>query len=94
MAVERREYRFSGRVQGVGFRATARDVASELGLGGYVRNLDDGSVEAVASGPPELLDQFVQRLRSTFGPNLRDVRSWPAPLQEDGDDPDGFEVRF
>lgn len=94
MAVERREYRFSGRVQGVGFRATARDVASELGLVGSVRNLDDGSVEAVASGPPELLDQFVQRLRSAFGPNLRDVQSRPVPLPEHTDDPDGFEVRF
>src|SRR2546430_13790269 len=41
---------FRGRVQGVYFRANCADKADELGLDGYVRNMHDGSVEAVVVG--------------------------------------------
>lgn len=47
-----------GRVQGVWYRGSARDQALKLGLAGWIRNCDDGSVEAVACGAPEALDQF------------------------------------
>jgi acylphosphatase len=50
----------SGRVQGVFYRATAERVASGLGLAGWVRNLSDGRVEAIAEGPAEALDAFVR----------------------------------
>lgn len=43
-------FRAAGRVQGVGFRASTRRQAEELQLAGYVRNLDDGSVEVLAIG--------------------------------------------
>lgn len=49
----------SGRVQGVFYRATAERVASGLGLTGWVRNLSDGRVEAIAEGPAEALESFV-----------------------------------
>lgn len=48
-----------GRVQGVGFRAAARDAALDLGLSGWVRNLPDGAVEACAEGPDEAVEAFI-----------------------------------
>jgi acylphosphatase len=57
-----RKYRISGRVQGVGFRYFAERAARELGLCGYVRNRDDGSVEVYAIGDAPALDEFRARL--------------------------------
>ena len=60
-----------GRVQGVGFRYFAQRAASELGLAGYVRNLDDGRVEVYAIGPEEKLSELAGRLHR--GPRWADV---------------------
>lgn len=49
----------SGRVQGVWFRASARDEAQRLGLQGWVRNLPDGRVEAVLEGEEQALQQML-----------------------------------
>lgn len=49
----------AGRVQGVFYRASARGEAQRLGLTGWVRNREDGAVEAVAEGPDEKVDAFV-----------------------------------
>lgn len=48
-----------GRVQGVSFRWTCRDVAERLGLAGWVRNAADGSVEVVAEGTERALAELV-----------------------------------
>jgi acylphosphatase len=53
----------SGWVQGVSFRGFARKCAQELGLTGWVRNLYDGRVEAVAEGPRPVLEAFIAKLR-------------------------------
>jgi acylphosphatase len=47
-----------GKVQGVFYRATARDVANKLGLTGWVKNREDGNVEIMATGGTEELREF------------------------------------
>jgi acylphosphatase len=61
-----RGYRVTGRVQGVGFRWWTQRIGRELGLGGHVRNLPDGSVEVHARGPAEAMEAFERAL--TQGP--------------------------
>jgi len=61
----------SGRVQGVGFRASTRHRALELGLTGYARNLADGRVEAFVQGDAKDIDSFAQWLQ--VGPSLARV---------------------
>lgn len=50
----------SGRVQGIFFRATAREEAEKLNITGFARNEDDGSVYIEAEGEEENLDKFVE----------------------------------
>lgn len=57
---------FSGKVQGVGFRQTTKDYAQQLGLSGWVRNLDDSRVEMVAEGPESDLKTLLSRLKLKF----------------------------
>ena len=58
-----RRYIVKGRVQRVGFRMFAEDVARREGLHGYVRNQHDGSVEVVAEGDAEAMMRFEMALR-------------------------------
>ena len=81
MASELRIIVFSGRVQGVGFRYTAVQLAADLPLGGTVRNLPDGRVELVVEGPPAALDQIVELLRERFGSFVRKVEQTPGVPQ-------------
>jgi acylphosphatase len=61
----------SGRVQGVWFRAWTEKTASALGLDGWVRNRRDGTVEAVLSGEPEVVEDMIAQLWA--GPDLAAV---------------------
>ena len=61
MVVARR-YLVSGRVQGVGYRFFTLEAGAREGLGGFVRNLEDGRVEAQAEGEQEGLDRFERAL--------------------------------
>ncbi len=49
-----------GRVQGVYFRGSCEDTARGLGLDGWVRNRDDGTVELVAQGEPAAVEELVR----------------------------------
>jgi len=74
----------SGKVQGVSYRGYARRAALELGLKGWVRNLYDGRVEAVAEGPRPDLEIFIGRLEA--GPAAARIESldirWEAYAEE------------
>jgi acylphosphatase len=69
--IVRRHVVVSGRVQAVGFRASCHHRAQAGGLGGYVRNLADGRVEAAFEGPAPAVDALVGWCRS--GPPLARV---------------------
>jgi len=82
----RARVRVHGRVQGVGFRLSTRERARSLGLGGSVRNLPDGAVEAVFEGPRDrvesMLDWCAQGPRGAW---VEDVEiAWEAPEGERG----------
>ena len=77
----------SGRVQGVAYRAFARQEAGRLGLTGGTRNLDDGRVEVEAEGPRHDVETFLSLLRK--GPPLARVTEvqvqWKSPTRRDVD---------
>ncbi|SMF52064.1 acylphosphatase [Alteromonadaceae bacterium Bs31] len=66
-----KHYRVTGRVQGVFFRGSTQVVARKLGLAGWVRNCEDGSVEALASGEQAALQNFERWLAN--GPEMAKV---------------------
>jgi acylphosphatase len=80
----------SGRVQGVFYRATTRETAAEHGVDGWVRNLDDGRVEAVFEGPEPAVAAMVDFCHEgSPAANVTDVVvDWAAP-----EGLDGFEIR-
>ena len=80
-----RRYVVTGRVQGVGFRFFAKDAATREGLSGWVRNLDNGSVEIEAEGDSEALQRFEMAIRR--GPRsarIDDVLAEPAAAHDRG----------
>ena len=81
--------RIEGGVQGVGFRYWTERVATELGLGGWVRNRRDGSVEALFSGPARDVAQMLERCRD--GPRGARVTAVKI-VEEGGAAPEGFEI--
>ena len=66
--------RITGRVQGVGYRAWALQMASRLGLRGWVRNRSDGSVEALATGDDDAVARMIEACREgPVGARVSDV---------------------
>lgn len=71
---------YTGRVQGVGFRYSAREIAEGFDVCGTIRNLDDGRVELVAEGSVRELEMFRQAIRdSGLGPLIRDEAAAASP---------------
>ena len=76
-------YLVSGRVQGVFYRASAREEAKRLGLTGWIRNRSNGDVEAVACGDSDALEQFEGWLwEGTAQAQVSDIVQ--APAEETG----------
>ena len=87
---ERAHVLVSGRVQGVSFRDATRSQAEQLGLSGWVRNTQDGQVEAVFEGVPETVQQMIEWCKS--GPSSADVEDVSVE-NEQLENLSGFEVR-
>lgn len=82
----------SGKVQGVFYRANARDEARRLGLAGWVKNLPDGRVEAVVEGEEEQVKKLIDWChQGPPGAVVRDVEvGWEGWRGEFAD----FEIRY
>ena len=88
----RMHLRIYGRVQGVFFRARMRDKALEEGVKGWVRNLPDGSVEAVVEGPWEKVLKVV--CWAHHGPPLARVERVETTIEEPTGEFETFEIRY
>lgn len=82
----------SGDVQGVGFRAWARGVARKLGLVGWVKNREEGSVEVVAEGEKKELEKLIMDCHD--GPDMAMVEMVDVTWEEPTDEFVGFEVVY
>ncbi len=81
----------SGRVQGVFFRQSAREKAMSLNIKGWVRNVDDGRVEAVFEGEDEDVKAIVKWCRK--GPGTADVDDIEVVFDEKPHGENGFSIR-
>ena len=78
--MESRRVLYSGRVQGVGFRYTTREIAQGFAVTGFVRNLRNGRVELVAEGAPAELDRFLAAVAEKMAGYIEDhaIEKGPA----------------
>jgi acylphosphatase len=81
---------YSGRVQGVGFRYTARQLAERFPVAGYVKNLPSGQVELVVEGPPAEVDGFL----AAVARRMADVIEKTSIADESPAGATGFTIRF
>ena len=82
----------TGRVQGVFFRAETKKTADRLGINGYVKNLSDGSVEAVIKGDQESVSQMTEWCRK--GPTISKVQSVKTKEISSVSNFNTFDVRY
>lgn len=81
----------SGKVQGVGFRHNTRKKARQLGISGWVRNLEDGRVEVQASGPEQAISEFMNFCKE--GPATAYVKNLEQAEVTEKPEGNGFTVR-
>lgn len=72
----------TGRVQGVGFRACIKRIATNLSVCGETMNLPDGKVLIIATGEPVVLDKFVSMLYGCPRVIVRDLSQKEIPLTD------------
>ncbi|WP_146341090.1 acylphosphatase [Nesterenkonia sp. NBAIMH1] len=86
--------RVTGKVQGVSYRAAARKKAQGLGVTGWVRNLPDGSVELLASGPDDAVESLIEWCRrGPSGAEVEQVHTRDASPEELVELPESFDIR-
>jgi len=82
----------NGIVQGVNFRSSIFDVARDLGIRGYVKNLDDGNVECVFEGSEQEIEEMIRYCKK--GPEDADVEEVDVKVVEYEAEFDDFEIRY
>jgi len=80
----------TGFIQGVGFRGFVRANARKLGLRGWVQNLTDGRVEALAQGPKEKIETLIKICEK--GPIISDVKSVAVTWEKEDEQFSSFEA--
>ena len=90
--VVRERIRWTGRVQGVGFRQTVADLAARLPVVGWVRNEPDGSVQCVAEGLEADLDRFMLAIDQHMGQGIETTLR--RPETEMNEPLKGFRIKF
>jgi acylphosphatase len=81
----------NGRVQGVGFRAYVQQNAVQIGVTGWVRNVGYDTVEAIAEGTKEQLDDFLRKVKR--GPMGARVDDWREEWEKVTGEFDSFRVK-
>ncbi len=82
---------FIGRVQGVGFRFTAFNIANRYELTGFVRNVHDGTVEMFVQGPADAVDDCIRDITEEFGGYISETKIEETPLNPKYED---FKITF
>jgi len=82
---------YQGKVQGVGFRATAKALSRGRNVTGWVRNEADGTVMVVAEGPEDEVNSFLADLRDKMG---RQISNEKITVGEERRSYNGFEIRY
>lgn len=82
----------SGRVQGVGFRFTAKQSALEHQLVGWVRNKFDGTVEMEIAGADDKVEQFLSEVKSGFNRFIKVENIEVETTSKTADDFNGFQI--
>jgi len=90
MALRRVSLRIKGRVQGVFYRESTRQTATALGVAGWVKNLPDGDVAAMAQGPGEAVEALIAWCRK--GPPAAQVVEVIVQDEAPGSDVSSFAV--
>ncbi len=82
--------RYSGRVQGVGFRQTVRSLAEGYAVAGYVRNLAQGDVELVAQGEENVVQDFLEEIGRRMARYIRQCVETNEPVGQYNE----FDIRY
>jgi acylphosphatase len=82
----------SGRVQGVFFRQTTLEIAKGFGLTGWVRNTEDGMVEAVFEGDKEKVEKMIEWIK--IGPPLAKVEKVEVKWEDFKGEFEDFEIKY
>jgi len=83
---------YAGRVQGVGFRMTAEDLAHQMDVLGWVKNLRDGRVELLAEAEEATLERFLKAIQTGSMKNF--IRQVDVSWSDATDTFDDFEIRY